>query len=160
MKGKVGSRSGGKSSTLASISGGVASTLGLSLNNQANPRTIANYNHNGNALDEVDNIQSMGVDAYVDDNQLVVKEVGVPLSGTVIQLSEQSGMIGIPEITEQGLKVTFLYNSSAKLGSGVQVTSLLNPSANGMFVIYKLNFALASREKEFYYMAECVKAKS
>lgn len=160
LKGKVGSRSGGKGSKLSSLAGGIAANLNLSLNMQASDKTISNYSHSGNALDEVSNLHDMGVDAFVDDTQLVIKDVGVPISGNVLNLSETTGMIGIPEINEKGLRVTFLFNGSVKLGAAVQITSVLNPSANGLFVIYKLNFALASREKEFYYLAECLKAKS
>lgn len=160
LKGKVGSRSGGKGSKLSALAGGIATNLNLSLNMQASDKTISNYSHSGNALDEVSNLHNMGVDAFVDDTQLVIKDVGQPISGNVLNLSEQTGMIGIPEINEQGLRVTFLFNGSVKLGCAIQITSKLNPAANGLFVIFKLNFALASREKEFYYMAECLKAKS
>lgn len=159
LKGKVGGRSGGKSGKLDIIAHGVASNLGLSLNNQAKDRTISNYTYNGDALGEVVNLQNAGVDAFVDDGQLVLKEAAIPLSGSVVNLSEDTGMIGVPEVTEKGLKVTFLFNSAAKLGGAVRVTSKLNPSANGLFVIYKLNFKLDSREKAFYYIAECLKAK-
>lgn len=160
LKGKVGGRSGGKSGNLNIIASGVAKNLNLSLNNQAKDRSIANYSYNGDALGEVVNLQNAGVDAFVDDGQLVLKEAGLPLSGSVVNVSEETGMIGVPEVTEKGLKVTFLFNSAAKLGGAVQVTSKLNPSANGLFVIYKLNFKLDSRERNFYYIAECLKAKT
>lgn len=160
MRGKVGSRSGGSNQSLLSIAQGVSGNLGLTLNNQANDRTVANYSYNGSALGEVQNLQHCGVDAYVDDNQLVLKEVGVALSGSLIILNENSGMIGTPEITEKGLRVTFLFVSSAKLGGAIQIESTLNPAANGIYVIYKLNFTLASRDTEFYYIADCVRAKT
>lgn len=160
-KGKVGSRSGGKATSMKSLAGGVAANLSLSLNFQSKDKMISNYNHSGNALAEVQNLQDTGgVNCFVDDNQLVMTDHGTPLSGNVINVSEQYGMVGIPQITEQGVKVTFMFNGSVRLGGGVQITSLLNPAANGLFVIYKLNFAISSRENEFYYMAECLKAKS
>lgn len=160
LKGKLGSRSGGKHQKLSIIASGVASNLGLSLRNEAKDKLISNYSHNGNALDEVANLQNCGVDAFVDDTQLVLKEAALPLSGEVLQLNDQTGMIGVPEITEKGLKVKFLFNSAAKLGGAIEVKSKINPATNGLFVIYKLNFAIASRQTEFYYMAECLKAKS
>lgn len=159
-KGKVGHRAGGKITLLSTLVQGSASTLGLSPHMEATDRNISNYSYSGNALDEVGNIGAMGVDAFVDDGKLVVKNKGVPLSNTAIVLSEQTGMIGIPEITEQGLKVKFLFSGNVSIGYGVVITSILNPSANGSFVIAKLNFALATRENEFYYMAECVRAKT
>lgn len=160
LKGKVGSRSGGANQKLSMIASGVASNMGLSLNNQADDRTIANYSHNGSAYDEVAKLQQFGVNAYVDDNQLVLKEVGVPLKGSLLVLSDTTGMIGIPEVTEKGLKVTFLFDNNAKLGGAIQIVSKLNPATNGIYVIYKLNFALSSRDNEFYYIAECLKAKT
>lgn len=159
MKGKVGSRSGASSQSLATIAKSVGTNLGLTVKNQTNARNVANYSHNGTALDEIKKLGSFGVDAYVDDQQLVLKEFGVPLTGSVINLSETTGMIGVPEITEQGLKVKFLFNPVAQLGGAVNLTSALNPSANGLFVIFKLQHELSSRENEFYYLAECLKAK-
>ena len=158
LKGKVGGRTGGKGGKLSIIASGVAKNLGLSLNNQATERTINNYSYNGNAADEVINLNKYGAQAYVDDTQLVLKEAALPLSGEVVNLSQDTGMIGLPEVTEKGLKVTFLFNSAAKLGGAVNVTSQLNPAANGLFVIYKLNFQIDTREKRFYYIAECLKA--
>jgi hypothetical protein len=160
QKGKVGKRGGGKVNLLSGIGGNVASNLGLSLHNEATDKSISNYTHNGDALSEVNNLNECGCDAYVDDTKLVMKDRGVALKGSVINLSEDDGMIGVPVISEKGLKVTFLYVSSAKLGGGIQLTSKLNPAANGLFVIYKLNFAITSRSKEFYYIAECLRAKT
>jgi hypothetical protein len=158
MKGKLGKRSGGGKQSRAGLLGNIASNLGLSLHNEATDKTIANYAHTGNALDEVGKMHETGCDCFVDDNKLIAKNRLVPLAGDVINLSESTGMIKVPEVTEKGLRVTFLYVNQARLGGAIQITSNVNPSANGLYVIYKLNFALSSRENEFYYMAECLKA--
>jgi Baseplate hub gp41 len=158
-KGKIGSRSGGSNQRLGTIATGVATNLGLSLNNQTKSRTVANYSFNGAALDEIERLNQSGVDAWVDDDHLILKEFGVPLTGVAIDLDQNSGMIGIPEITEQGLKVKFLFNSQAQLGGAINLVSVLNPAANGRYVIFKLSFDLTSREKDFYYTAECLRAK-
>jgi hypothetical protein len=158
-KGSVGRRSGGKVSKLSTLAGGIASNLGLSLRMEAPDTSVANYAHSGNALDEVDKIGKAGkCDAYVDDAHLILKLSNTPLSGSVLNLSAQTGMVGVPEITDKGLKVKFLYDSTVKLGGGLQITSKLNPSANGLFVIFKLRFDVSSRENEFYYEAECIKS--
>jgi len=155
-KGSVGRRSGGKVSTLSTIATGVASNLGLSLRNEAPEVNVSNYAHSGNALAEVDTLGKAGnCQCYVDDQHLILKKVNSPLSGSVLNLSENTGMIGIPELTEQGLKVKFLFDGSVKLGGAVNVTSKLNPAANGYFVIFKLGFDLTSRDVPFYYEAEC-----
>lgn len=159
-KGKVGKRSGGKSSKKSVIAGAIASDMGLSLRNESTDEAIANYQHSGNLLDEHKKLHNPGkTDCYVDDSHLVLKDSAVPLKGSTLQLSQDSGMVGIPEVTEKGLRVKFLFDSSVVLGGGLQITSKLNPAANGLFVIQKLRFAFASREKDFYYIAECLKAK-
>jgi hypothetical protein len=159
-KGSIGSRSGGANQPLATLATNIGQNLGLTVNNQASAKNIANYSHNGAALDEIEKLQQAGnVDAWVDDDHLILKDFGVPLSGSAIDLSETSGMIGVPEITEQGLKVRFLFNSQAKLGGAINLTSVLNPAATGTYVIFKLNFDLTSRERDFYYTAECLRAK-
>lgn len=161
MKGKGGSRSGGSKQKLSIIASGIAKNLNLTLNNQAPEKLIDNYIHNGDALSEVINLNNVGgVNAFVDDTQLVLKKASLPLTGVVLDLNENSGMIGVPVVTEQGLKVTFFYNNTVKLGGAIQIESKINPSANGLYVIYKLNFELASWEREFYYKAECLKAAS
>jgi len=158
-KGSVGNRSGGAVASLHTLATGVASNIGVSLKNQATNKNVANYAYSGNALDEVRALGDAGnVDAFIDDNTLVVKDTQIPLTGEMLILNAQSGMIGIPEVTDKGLKVKFLFNPAAKLGGALQITSAINPAANGTFVIYKLSFDLASREPEFYYTAECIKA--
>jgi hypothetical protein len=159
-KGSVGNRQGGKITQLSTLANGVSKNLGLSLRMQTPNVNVANYSYSGNALDEVQALAQAGsTGAYVDDQQLILKPIQVMLTGSLLNLSEYTGMVGIPEITERGLKVKFLYDSSVKLGGGINVTSVLNPSANGIFVIYKLEFDLASRENDFYYTAECLKVQ-
>lgn len=160
MKGKVGSRFGGKEQSLKVIAGSVAKNMNLVLDNQATDKTVANYYHNGDAFDEVQNIKDIGVDAWVDDKHLVLKDVGLPLKGKVLNLNLETGMIGIPEVSEQGLKVRFLFDPAVRLGGAINITSKLNPSVNGLYVIYKLGFAFSSRETEFDYIAECLRAKT
>jgi hypothetical protein len=160
-KGAVGRRSGGANTKLSTLAGAVASNLGVSLRMEAPNVSVKNYSYSGNALDEVQELASAGsAQAYVDDQHLILKSVNVPLSGSVLNLSAQTGMIGVPEITEQGLKVKFLFDGSVKLGGAINITSVLNPAVNGLFVIFKLDFELSSREIEFYYIAECLKAKT
>jgi hypothetical protein len=158
-KGSVGRRSGGKSTRLSTLANAVASNIGVSLNMQTPDINISNYTHNGNAESEVDTLGQAGnCQAYIDDDHLILKPVMTPLEGVAYNLSETTGMIGVPEATEQGLKVKMLWSPSVKLGGALNITSVLNPSINGTFVIFKLRFDVASRETEFYYEAECLRA--
>jgi hypothetical protein len=144
---------------LQNIAGRVAQDLGLSLTFEAKPKQISNYTFTGSAIKQVEQLAAMGrVNAYVDDLALVVKDFNAPLARRVRELNLDTGMIGIPEFTEQGIKVKMLFDNQTVLGGGINVTSKLNPAANGLYTVFKLGFELASRDTPFYYVAECTRA--
>lgn len=137
------------------IAAGVASSLGLDLDYQADPINISNYNHTGSTIKQVDKLGDMGrVNAYVDDNKLVVKNFNKPLKNVNHVLSMETGMIGIPELTEQGFKATCLLNPNIRLGGNLTVKSTLNPAASASFCVFKLTYELTNRDVAFYVIAE------
>lgn len=157
-KGKLVSRNHPAQTPLSTISKQVANDLNLSLDFQASDKEIGNYNFTGGALKQVDELNSTGtVSAYVDDGRLVVKDISLPLVNRVTIVNLDTGMVGIPELTEQGIKVKFLLDGQTTLGGLLRVTSKLNPAANGDYVIYKLGFEITNREEPFYWIAEGVR---
>jgi hypothetical protein len=157
-KTKVLARSGRAQQSLRSLAQAVAGDIDCALDFQATDKQIANYAFNGSALKQVDALQAAGgVDAYVDNKILVVKDRGKPLAGRVRIVNQKTGMIGIPEVTERGLKVTMLLDNETTLGGALEVTSELNPSVNGSYSIYQLGFDVASRAPPFYYIAEATR---
>lgn len=144
---------------LRNIASRVAQDLGLSLNFQATPKQISNYTFTGSAVKQVEQLGAMGrVNAYIDDLALIVKDFNTPLTRRVRELNLDTGMIGIPEFTEQGIKVKMLFDNQTVLGGGIRITSKLNPAADGLYTVFKLGFELASRDTPFYYVAECTRA--
>lgn len=140
---------------LSTIARQVADDLGLSLLFQCKDKQLANYSFTGGSLKQVNKLgQAGGVSAYVDDNTLVMKDYGVPLANRVKILDMDTGMIGIPEITEKGIKVTYLIDNDTTLGGALDIRSKLNPAVNGVYNIYKLGFNIASRDTPFYFIAE------
>jgi len=156
QKGNIIARSQAGKASLSTIAGAIASDLNLKLNFQANNRTVSNYSFSGASLKQVDALGNMGsVDAYVDNGILVVKEKNLPLSNTLKFVDLENGMIGIPDITEQGLKVKFLLDNNTVLGGLLRVRSQVYSAVNGDYIIYKLGFEISTREVPFYYIAEC-----
>lgn len=154
QKGNVISRSASSNAQLSQISINVANDLGLTLNFQATDKQIANYQFNGGALNQVDVLgETGGVDAFVDDNNFIVKNRNQELSNSITILNKGSGMIGIPETTEQGIKVKFLITTQVFVGGLLRVESVLYPQTNGDYVIYQLGFEIANRDTEFYWVA-------
>lgn len=146
--------------TLNQIGKKVSQDLDLALQFEATDKNIGNYNFAGSSLKQVQLLNSLGgINAFVDDNTLIMKNALVPLNGTTRILNADSGLIGIPEFTEQGLKATFLLDNKTRIGGGLQIESQIYPAINGNYVIYKLGFNITSREVPFYYIAEAARIK-
>ena len=142
---------------LSQVAGQVASGLGLSLNFSATDKNVSNYAYTGSQIREVDKLGDLGpVDAYIDDNQLIVKNIALPLPNAITTLDVDNGLVGVPEVTEEGVRIKFMYDNVSKLGGRVDLTSILNPSLNGSYTIYKLGFDLSNRDTPFYYDASCI----
>lgn len=145
-------------SRLADISQSVANSIGATLDFQATDRNVGNYSFTGGALKQIEKLQETGtVDAFLDNETLIVKDKGKPIRGGVRVIDASSGMVGIPEVTEQGIRVKVMLDNSLRVGQSVQISSDMNPAANGEFVVYKLNFDIATRDTPFYYIAECTR---
>jgi len=143
--------------TLQDIARGIAQDTNTILNFQATNKNISNYTFNGSALDQVSLLGSAGSVAFIDDDILVVKDQAVPIRGATRELSSANGMIGIPEITEQGIRVKYLLDNISRLGGGLDIVSSIYPAINGSYIIYKLGFEISNRETPFYYIAEAAR---
>jgi len=154
-KGEVVARSQPGQASLKKISGQVAKDLGATLRFEADDKQIGNYNYTGGALKQVDALGETGtVDAYVDDGVLVVKNSSQALAGEVRILNIDTGLIGIPEVTEHGVKVTYLLDNTSKLGGTLRIQSKIYPAIDGDYIIYKLGFNITNRDTPFYWIAE------
>jgi len=158
VKGTVLARNHPGTASLKEIAAGVAQDTQTILNFQATNKNISNYTFSGAALDQVGLLGTMGkVNAFIDNDILVVKDGAVPITGAVRELSSASGMVGIPEITEQGVKVKYLLDNVSKLGGGLQISSEIYPAVNGLYIIYKLGFEISNRDTPFYFIAEAAR---
>lgn len=150
-KGEVVARSGAARENLSAIAGRVAADLEATLIFEATDRQIANYSFSGATLRQVNALaEAGGVDAYLDDETLVIKDRGAPLKNRVKVIDNTTGMIGIPEATERGVSIKILFDLQTDLGGRVDLTSELNPALDGAYTIYKIDFDLASRETPWY----------
>ena len=154
-KGNLVGISGGSSESLRVLSERVATANGLALRFEVQDKQIANYSFTGAALRQVDELSAAAnSDVYVDDSELVVKDFNTPIAGSRIRVSKDQGLVGIPQLTEQGVRITFFYTPAARLGGQIELESDQYPAASGNYVIYRLKFNLANRDTPFYYTAE------
>lgn len=159
LKGNIVAKSAAPLTPLRNLAQSIALELGLSLVFEAKDKQIGNYSFSGGALKQVNQLGIMGkVNAFVDDGKLVVKEYNVPLKGRTRVLNQDTGMIGIPEFTEHGIKVRMLFDNQTVVGSGLDIRSVMNPAINGLYTVSKLGFEIANRDVPFYYIAEATRA--
>lgn len=158
QKGDIITTNEGALSTLSAISKKAADSLGLSFQFEATDKQIANYGYTGSATKQIDKIAELGdIDSYIDDDKLVVKNKNTAIKGAVRIISIDTGMVGMPEFTDFGVKVRFLFDIHSEVGQQVEIKSEFYPATNGVYNIYKLNFDLTNRDTPFYYVAETIR---
>ena len=155
FKGEAVSSSEPPLSMLSQISQKAADSLGMSLKFSADDKQIANYSYTGSKTKQVEKIGELAnVDAYVDDDALVVKNKNAPLTGRKIIVSAKTGMIGIPEFTDFGVKVRMLFNKEIRVGDAIETVSEFYPATNGTYINYKMDFDLCNRDGPFNLILE------
>jgi hypothetical protein len=86
--------------------------------------------------------------AFIDDDIFYVKNTyDVINPSDVVSLNE---FIGIPSWNEWGVEFTTLFDPTIRTAQGVNLTSLLNPGLNGVYVVMGIEYDLTSRETPFY----------
>lgn len=138
------------------IANQVAKKLGVPLMFSAPDKDVANFSFSGSvdqmiaALGEV----SYGVDAYFDDDRLVVKPRFDADTSEILEVNIRTGLVGIPEFVGYGVRCTILLTSEIHLGQRIRLSSQVYPAVDGDYVIFRLGFDLATRDSSFYYIVE------
>lgn len=146
---------------LSTIARRIADDLKVSLDFQATDKNIANYSFSGASNKQINRLQDAGqVQAYVDDDRLIVKDLRTAIKGRTRLLSLDSGMVGIPKRTEQGVEVTYLIDGPSDLGGTLELNSIFNKPLNGKYTINQLKFDITSHEDAFFYQALCARLKT
>lgn len=159
--GKIVTFSGEPQMKLSAIAERVAVDNELRLDFQATDKNVANYSFSGPAARQVNRLADAGgVQAYVDDSTLFVKDRDTPIEGRVRVLNAESGMVGVPKATEKGVEVSYLIDGESDLGGRLSLTSKMNPSLDGDYVVDQLKFEMASHDDPFFYTALCSKVKT
>lgn len=154
-KGDIVVKAQGEQASMRTIATDIAADLALSLLFEALDKKISNYNFTGGVLKQIEKISEAGmVNVFIDDDKMVVKDRGVPLKSQAQIISADSGMVGLPSITEHGVKVKYLFSNLSAIGGALIVQSKINPTVNGTYEIYKMTYELANRDNPFYITAE------
>lgn len=146
----------GANTQLSTIVDGVAKSGNWQVNNQCSSKNISNFNYTGTPKDGVEQLNQMGgIQACVDNGVLTTVDADKSLKGDPYILNASTGMVGIPQVTDQGVIVKMMINNQIQLGGSVTVQSEVNPAANGTYKILQINYEIASRDQPFWYILVC-----
>jgi len=79
---------------------------------------------------------------FVDNKTL--KVIAPSLAKTVFTVNKDNGMISVPQFTSAGVSTTVLYDPRIKIGENMEIKSEINPSLNGTYRVFKLDFNLTN----------------
>lgn len=136
----------------------IANNLGLAFDWQAtSTKTLDVFNFTGSYAGLIKKFNNLeDVTMYEDNGVLrVVDKIQKRPEKTAKLISKDTGMIGIPEPDEYGVKIKFLIDSSVFIGDWVYIKSVKLPGIDGYYQIYALEFDFATREQPFYCIASC-----
>ncbi len=146
---------GNTNTTSKELAQSIVNNMGLSFEWQAtSQKTIDVFNFTGSKAGLIREYNNLDDVTMFEDNGVlkVVDKITKPPSDnrSVRVISKDSGMIGIPEPDQYGVKVKCLLDPSFAPGQWVKVESVRLPAINGFYQIYELGFDFASREQQFY----------
>ena len=156
-KAKIVSRSATEITNLSSIAAWVAEDNGYNLSFEITDKKIARYSFTGSAQSSLSQLEALtdGASVYVDNETLYVVDSGKPAKGLTVRILDKSSGLISAEGTEYGAKIKMLFDSVTKIGGQIDLTSEINPSLSGSYVVRTLPFHITSRGQPFYYVAEC-----
>ncbi len=151
--GLIASNSQGPTASLQVIAQSVADQNGLTLNFKAKPKMIANFQHTGAVAKQVSKLALIGdVRAWVDNGVLTVIDKDGYANANAFALSDETGMVGVPQATQSGVIAQMLISPEINIGQKVSITSDINPAVNGSdYFLSALSFDIANREPPFWY---------
>lgn len=97
---------------------------------------------------DIQNAYRQDIAAYVDDGVLIVKDAANLINANLI--ANINEFVGTPSWNEWGVEFLTMFDPGVKVGQAVNLTSVMNPSINGNYVVTELDYDLTSRDKAFY----------
>ncbi|ADG20400.1 conserved hypothetical protein [Paraburkholderia atlantica] len=104
----------------------------------------------GNARDVVRTVaRNSGADWSIQDGELMVLPADKVLPGEGFVLSQDTGMIDSPKVTDNGLEVKCLLNPEIRVGGLVRVESMIN-TYNGDYKVVRVKYVGDTHTSDWY----------
>ena len=121
-----------------------AAQAGYSFRNEGVSASVRNVCFVGSPYDKLRKLaRHLGCDLFIDDGLVVAAPAGQARSGGTVTLSKDTGLIGYPTFTQDGISCRCLYNPALVHGGLVKVQSMV-PRASGIWRITGLSHNLAA----------------
>jgi len=122
----------------------LATEAGYSFKNEGVSASIRRGVFNGSPIEKAKSIaEQIGAQLLIDDDEITLLPLNSARSGTRIVLSDESGLIGYPEFTSEGIHCKCLYQPELQMAGSVEIKSIV-PKASGSWKIYKLTHNLSA----------------
>lgn len=143
-------------SLLSEIASNIAAQNGLFLDFEANDKQVGNFIFDSVLAKNIEKLNQMiNVQAGVDNETLWVINSGSTRKNTGYLISESTGMVGIPQVTSEGVTVRVMINSEILIGGEVTINNTTNQTANGTFKVMKIDYEIATRDRPFWFTLLC-----
>lgn len=129
----------------ASLIESFAKESGYTFINNGVSSQVKNAVLNGSPIQKARAVANMvGCELIIDDNVVKIQPFDKGLDeGNAVLMSKESGMLGYPTFTSEGISLKCLYNPDLQLGGMVEVDSIV-PGAKGTWKITKLSHSLVA----------------
>lgn len=91
--------------------------------------------------------EQTGIDLLIDDRKFIIQPYDREKEGTILLVSDKSGLIGYPSFTNDGVTCKSLFNAKFELGGFFELQSIL-PNASGIWKISKLEHKISANKND------------
>lgn len=91
--------------------------------------------------------RQVGIELLIDDHKFIIMPKGGHREGKAPKLSRESGLLGYPSFTNDGIDARSIYDSRLDSGGLVEIESIV-PKSSGMWKIVKLSHDLEAYKPE------------
>jgi hypothetical protein len=131
--------------TVVSIMSSLATQMGLAFEDNGVDVTLSSPYFYGSARNQAQACaEAADINWVIDNASLIIWPKNGGRNGSIPLVSPDTGMVGYPAYTAQGLALRTLFNPAIGFGGKIQVQSSLTPAC-GVWAVYSLNHDLDSQ---------------
>jgi hypothetical protein len=121
-----------------------AKEIGYTFKNEGVAASVRNAVFNGSPIEKARSVaDEVGAELLIDDDSMILMPYDKPRSGGAVLLTPETGLIGYPSFTSDGISFSCFFNPNLKQGGQVKIESIV-PRASGYWKITKLSHRLTA----------------